>query len=213
LPPGRHKLSRDAVLASQQERIVTATMDCVATRGYTATTVTDIVSAARVSRNAFYVLFADKQDCFLACCDAEATAAITELNRQASQPTWRLALDQAMATYLNWWRDRPQFAKAYLLELPAAGPLAAAQRERSYAAYRHMMEGLAHRARREDPALPPLAPLASRLVVVGITELVTEHVRAGALDTVLSLHRDLVEFTELVLAGWPRSLPGRSIRK
>jgi AcrR family transcriptional regulator len=205
LPPGRHKLSRDAVLASQRERIVAATMDCVATRGYAATTVTDIVSAARVSRNAFYVFFADKQDCFLACCDAEATAAIAELNRQADQPTWRLALDQATATYLNWWRDRPQFAKAYLLELPAAGPLAAEQRERSYAAYRHMMEGLARRARREDPDLPPLAPLASRLVVVGITEVVTERVRAGALDTVMSLHRDLVEFTELVLAGWPRS--------
>jgi AcrR family transcriptional regulator len=206
--PRRHKLGRDAVLASQLERIVTATMDCVAARGYAATTVTDVVSAARVSRNAFYVFFADKQDCFLACCDAEATAMIVELNRQASQPTWRLTLDQAMAAYLSWWHDRPEFAKAYLLELPAAGPLAAVQRERSYAAYRNMMEGLAHRARSEEPALPPLAPLATRLVVVGITEIVTEQVRAGALADLPSLHRDLVEYAELILTGWPRSSIG-----
>jgi AcrR family transcriptional regulator len=180
-------------------------MDCVAAKGYAATTVTDIVSTARVSRNAFYVFFADKQDCFLACCDAEATAAVAELNRQAAQPTWRLALDQAMTAYLNWWRDRPEFAKAYLLELPTAGPLAAAQRERSYAVYRNMMEGLARRARSEESALPPLTPLAVRLVVVGITEIVTEQVRAGALDDLPALHRDLVEFTELILTGWPRS--------
>lgn len=179
-------------------------MDCIAAKGYAATTVTDIVSAARVSRNAFYVFFADKQDCFLACCDAEATATVAELTRQANQPTWRLALDRAMAAYLSWWRDRPEFAKAYLLELPAAGPLAVEQRERTYESYRNMMEGLARRARTEEPALPPLAPLASRLVVVGITEIVTEQVRAGRLDSLSSLHRDLVEYAELILTGWDR---------
>jgi hypothetical protein len=111
-----------------------------------------------------------------------------------------------MAAYLAWWRDRPEFAKAYLLELPAAGPRATAQRERSYAAYRQMFEELARRARVEEPTLPPLAPLATRLAVAGITEIVTETVRADALDTVMSLHPDLLQFAVLMLAGYESTL-------
>jgi AcrR family transcriptional regulator len=163
--------------------------------------VTDIVSTAQVSRNAFYELFADKQDCFLACCDAAAIVALADLDQQASQPTWRLALDKGMTVYLAWWLAHPEYAKAYLIELPAAGPQAAAQRERSYAEYRHTLDLLARRARVEEPDLPPLAPLATRLVVIGITEVVAEQVRAGAIDSVMSLHGDLLGFAELMLAG------------
>jgi AcrR family transcriptional regulator len=209
---GRHNLSREAVLASQRERIVAATWDCVASKGYAATTVTDIVSAARVSRNAFYALFVDKEDCFLACCDAETTAWLSELAEQANQPNWRVALDQGMAAYLTRWRDNPEFAKAYLLEMPAAGARALAQRERSYAAYRRMLEALARRARVEEPDRPSLTPLAARLVVVGITEIVTEQVRAGAIDTLMSLHGDLVDFAEHMLVEWSPRKPAAQRR-
>jgi hypothetical protein len=122
LPPGRHKLGRDAVLTSRRERIVAATLDYVAAKGYAG----DDGDRHRVHRSGgtqrLLRLFADNQDCFLACCDAEAT-------------------------------------------------IAADRRERAYTAYRKMMEGSHDEPVSRSPNLP--AP-----------------------------HRDLVEFTELVLMGW-----------
>jgi hypothetical protein len=38
---------------------------------------------------------------------------------------------------------------------------------------------LGERAREEQPELAPLSPLATRLIVAGITEVVAEEVRAG----------------------------------
>ena len=69
LPRGRHNLPLSVVRASQRERLLHAMLECVADRGYEATTVPGVVAAAKVSRNAFYALFADKADCFLALCD------------------------------------------------------------------------------------------------------------------------------------------------
>ena len=69
LPRGRHNLSRDDVLDSQRTRLIRAMLDCVAERGYPATTVGDVVAAARCSRNAFYELFEDKEACYIAASD------------------------------------------------------------------------------------------------------------------------------------------------
>src|SRR3954454_14835880 len=66
LPRGRHRLSRDEVVASQRGRMLTAMAEAVAQKGYARTTVADVLSRARVSRETFYEQFADKEDCFLA---------------------------------------------------------------------------------------------------------------------------------------------------
>ena len=47
LPRGRHKLDRDAVRASQRERLLRAMLQCVAADGYAATTVPRVAAAAR----------------------------------------------------------------------------------------------------------------------------------------------------------------------
>ena len=66
LPSGRHGLSREVVVRSQRERMVEAMISVVAMKGYTETTVADIISTAGVSRATFYEQFADKEDCFIA---------------------------------------------------------------------------------------------------------------------------------------------------
>jgi AcrR family transcriptional regulator len=191
LPRGRHKLSREDVLASQRARIVSAMLDCAAAKGYSATTVTDVVSTARVSRNAFYELFDDKEDCFLAACDESWRELLHALYAQAAEPTWVEALRKGMRVYLRWWQDQPWMSYGYLVELPAAGRRAQEQRDRTYHGFVEMFEALARRARQEQPKLPPLRPLALRILVGGITELVAEEVRAGRLEHLDELEDEL----------------------
>jgi AcrR family transcriptional regulator len=200
LPRGRHNLSREDVLASQRRRIVAAMLDCTADKGYAATTVTDVVSAASVSRNAFYELFDDKQGCFLAACDEAWGALLGALYAQAREPTWIDALKKGMRVYLTWWQEQPWMSDAYLLELPAAGRRAQEQRDRTYRDFARMFEALAARAREEQPELPPLRALAPRILVGGITELVAEEVRAGRLDRLHELEDELTGYVIATLA-------------
>lgn len=199
LPRGRHSLSEDEVRASQRGRLVDAMVASVGEVGYTATNVPDVVARARVSRNAFYALFEDKADCFIAACDEHAGDMLDVLLGRAAEPTWREALSAGMVDYLHFWQTRPAFTRAYFVELPAAGAKAVAQRDRVYAHFRAMFDAMAARARAEEKGLPPVPPLATRLLVLGITELIGEESRAGRADRLEVLHDDLVAHVEAVL--------------
>jgi AcrR family transcriptional regulator len=195
LPRGRHKLSRADVRDSQRRRLIRAMLDCVAERGYPATTVGDVVSAARCSRNAFYELFEDKEACYIAAADETGSQMIESLLYEARQEdSWLEALRHGTRSYLRWWVDNPGYAAAYLVDLPMAGRRALEQRDRVYADFAAMFDGLAARARAEQPLLAPLPPLASRLLVMSITELIAQEVRNGRLAELPGLEDQLVRF-------------------
>jgi AcrR family transcriptional regulator len=56
--------SADLGLGNQRQRIIDAMIDSCAEKTYAATTITDIVSRARISRTTFYKQFEDKRACF-----------------------------------------------------------------------------------------------------------------------------------------------------
>ena len=202
LPRGRHKLRKDVVRASQRERLLRAMLECVGERGYSATTVPQVVAAARVSRNSFYDFFDDKLGCFLALCDeVVATGLFEAVASAAVEPTWRGAVDRGMEAYLRYWQDRPAFSRAYLVEIPTAGEKAIEQRDRQSKAYLDLFAALGARARAEEPDLPPLPKMAPRLLVVGITAILAEEVRAGRVGRLVSLTPQLAETVAAVLAG------------
>ena len=192
LPRGRHKLGADQVRASQRERLLRAMVESVAGQGYERTTVPAVVAAARVSRNAFYELFDDKAECFLAACDESGQELLGELMELASEPDWLQALRRGIVMYLHRWQERPAFTTAYFLGLPMVGERGFEQRERTYALYRGMFSALGARARAEQPDLPPLSPLVPRVLVLAITELVSEEVRAGRVAQLTDLAGDLL---------------------
>jgi AcrR family transcriptional regulator len=66
LPRGRSAMSAAEVAAEHRERVLAAVAQLARTKGYTAMTVADIVKTGSVSREAFYELFRDKEDAFLA---------------------------------------------------------------------------------------------------------------------------------------------------
>ena len=199
LPRGRHNLSREAVRASQRERLVRAMLECVSARGFAQTTITDVVSGARASRNSFYTHFADKTECFLVVCDRAAEQLLARVEFTA-EPNWLRALRRGVDSYLRFWVESPHFSAAYLVELPMAGVEAIDQRERHYARFELMFALLGARARVEQPELPALDERTPRLIVLATTELVAGEVRAGRLDRLMELERPLLEFMVRMLA-------------
>ena len=200
LPRGRHNLSAQAVRSSQRDRLLRAMIGLVGEHGYADTSVPMVVSAARVSRSSFYALFADKTDCFIAACDEESSGMLKLMLEAGAEEDWVRAARRGMERYLKWWQRHPAFSRAYFVELPAAGSRAVRQRDRQYARYRKLFAALGERAREEQPELPPLSPLATRLIVAGITEVVAEEVRAGRIGGLDALADDLLYLVLRLLA-------------
>src|SRR3954449_6074865 len=149
LPRGRHKLPREAVRASQRERLLRAMGELVGERGYDATTVPQVIAAARVSSNTFYSFFADKTDCFIALCEQQGDQLLEALTVDPPEDVQDgiELLNLGIRTYLSWWRDQPAMARAYFIELPAAGTRALEERERQYARFEQIHRAMAERAR------------------------------------------------------------------
>jgi AcrR family transcriptional regulator len=199
LPRGRHNLSLAEVRSSQRARLLAAMLELVGQQGYATTTVPQVVARARVSRNAFYELFEDKLDCFLALSDELADEVLAQLiDTDASD--WISALRTGLRHYLNWWQERPAWTRAYLVELPAAGPPAVEQRDRQYLRFIAMFDALAQWARREQPELPPLRALNTKMIVLGVTELLADQVRQGRADQLVELQEQLTFWIVQMLA-------------
>jgi AcrR family transcriptional regulator len=210
LPRGRHNLPASVVRASQRERLLRAMLESVAEHGYDGTTVPQVVAGAKVSRNAFYALFADKADCFLALCDDLAGEVLDDISNP-TEDHWLAALRSGTGRYLRWWQERPAFSRTYFVELPSAGARAVEQRDRQYERFVAMFDGLAAWARAQQPDLPPAGPLATRAIVLAVTELVAGEVRAGRTARLTDLEDDVVDLIVLLLTsraarpGDPRS--------
>ena len=70
---------RDARLERRRRRIANAALALFATRGYNATSVEEVVAAAKVSKSAFYEFFTSKEDCFRELLEQEGGALIHDV--------------------------------------------------------------------------------------------------------------------------------------
>ena len=62
-------MDREEVARNQRARLYGAMIESISQRGYQATTVAHVIGLAGVSRRAFYELFSNKEQCFLATYD------------------------------------------------------------------------------------------------------------------------------------------------
>jgi len=89
---------------SQRSRLIQAVWDAVAENGYGDTTVADIVSRARCSRNAFYEFFSDKEECFLAACDGNNEQLLALLYAEGAPRPGPVPCGTASSSNLHWCR-------------------------------------------------------------------------------------------------------------
>lgn len=67
--PGGQPLPQEMISQSQRGRLLAGALEAVTEHGYPATSVAQIIAAARISRKTFYEHFANKEDCVLAAYD------------------------------------------------------------------------------------------------------------------------------------------------
>ncbi len=126
LPRGRGSLPPDEVMAAQRRRILRAVTAAVAEQGYANVRIADVADRARVSKQSFYALFGDKQECFLAAHSEGVQVLIARLSEWASAQAGPDPLAQvtgAVRAYLRMASEEPEFARCMLVELQAIGPL------------------------------------------------------------------------------------------
>ncbi len=194
LPRGRHRLTREEVLASQRGRMLDAMARAVAEKGYASTTVRDVIGRARVSRETFYEQFANKEDCFLAALDTAAGALLDAmadaLGEDGADPL--ASFERSLAAYLEGLAAEPAYARTFLIEAYAAGPESLRRR---FEVQRRFVEATARTlgARAADERF------RCEALVGAISSLVTARVAAGEIDELPRLRRPLMRMVEQLL--------------
>jgi AcrR family transcriptional regulator len=97
---------------SQRQRILDAIIDSCAEKTYAATTITDIVARARISRTTFYKHFEDKRACFDAAID-HCIEQLQEVAAAAHSPgdAPPVAVRKSAAAFLQALAERPGLAQ------------------------------------------------------------------------------------------------------
>jgi AcrR family transcriptional regulator len=136
IPPGRSKLSKSEVARNQRERILYATAQQAASKGYNVTTVADITATAKVDRRVFYKHFRDKQQAFLAVHEL-GVQQLMALSASAffSARTWPERAWAAMRAGTQFQATHPIVTHISLVESHAVGASAIQRIDDSRAAF------------------------------------------------------------------------------
>lgn len=173
LPNGRHHIPPDVVRSHQRSRLLSAVASSCATRGYGATTISDIVAGAAVSRATFYKFFQSKGECLLAAHDDLSTRLLATIDAACAahpdQPRGARAALRAALDLLAADLNGAQLLTTAILCAGAAGT----------ARHHALIDALATRL---DPAVAdPAAPLAPDTAWGAVVILTTAVSRAAAL--------------------------------
>src|SRR3954453_23831662 len=192
LPRGRHGLTREEVVGSQRGRVFRAMAETMARKGYAATSVSEVLRAAGVSRETFYEQFTSKEDCFIAAFEAAVDSVLGAM--RAAPGAGGSPVDgfsRGLRAYLDALADDPAFARVLLIEVYAAGPAAMQRRaelqERFVAALDAAFGARTAADRFADEAL-----------VAAISSMVTARLAVGDIDGLRALHRPIMQFVRRV---------------
>jgi AcrR family transcriptional regulator len=182
LPSGRsrHGLSAEEVAATQRARLLAGLIEAVAEKGYAALTVGDISAAARVSRRTFYEHFQDKEECFMAAIDAGTTELLALMAEAfTGEEDFFDAVSASVGAYLRGLTERPDFARAFNVEILAAGPRGLEFRAEVHRRFAEMYRELYKHARSRDPTMPDVPEVTFRVGTGAFDEFLLEWVRQG----------------------------------
>ncbi len=190
LPSGRHGLSREAVVRSQRERMVESMIAVVAMKGYTETTVADIISNAGVSRATFYEQFADKEDCFVAAYGAvmERLLAFVAQGFTIATDDWVVKIRSGIGNLLVYLAHNPVAARVGIVEGFGAGARARDRYQQAVSSFFPFLD--AGRAQTPDPDRMP--PQTARVIVGGVSALMFNEASEGKAANLPSLLPEMV---------------------
>ncbi|MBJ8345238.1 TetR/AcrR family transcriptional regulator [Antrihabitans sp. YC2-6] len=181
-------------------RLIEAMNAVVAEKGYTTTTIADVVAKAKVSRRTFYEHFDDKEECLLACHtmlgDVMLRAVTTaDFDRSSTQALISGATRALMAALTA----KPDLTYTHFVAMYAAGPRARQARRDVQARLAAAVQRAAKQAQvGDDRVHVPSDPMAAALVG-GIGELIVASVERNRVDKLDDLIPTVVDFVSAVL--------------
>lgn len=192
-------LPPEAPALSQRQRIIDAMIASCAEKTYAATTITDIVSGARISRTTFYKRFPDKRACFDAALDAciEEVRATARASYSPADPPAQ-AVREATIAVLDLMAEKPALAQLLTGDAHSVEPAVLRR-------YRKLlipaMENLwASAGKVPQPHIDP------RLAFGRVHVLIFDQIAAGRADRLRDLRPELVYLAVAPFAGHREAL-------
>lgn len=192
-----------------------ALIGAIGERGYTATTVADIVARAGVSRKTFYQHFAGKQECFLVVYDAITAEGMRRV-QSAYYATngWPDRAESAIRVLFESAIENPDALRLIMVEIGAVGRTGIEHRELVMAQYaRFMRDGLDL-----APGKGTVPDITLRAVVGGVNRVLYARLYDRQHGRLLGLVPELVRWAtsyypapEAIASGQP-ALPPSSLR-
>jgi AcrR family transcriptional regulator len=143
------------VATSHRDRLFVALAKVIYEKGYAATLVTDIATAAGVSLSTFYENFEGKEAAFIAACDfgiEQAFAAVRYAWERERESGWPAQVHAGMRELLAFLASEPEWSYMAMVEIFAAGPRARARRDRTI----ELFTGLVEPGRELSPDVSPI---------------------------------------------------------
>ncbi len=202
LPRGPHGLTRAEVARSQRSRLLCSFTELLAERGYAGVRVGELVERARVSRATFYEHFADKQECLLAAYDHFAAAVADAITLDIGEHvSWRTFVETTLAGYLGALQRDLVAARAFLIEMDAAGFRARGRRRESMHAFATLLAGRHAAIRARDSSLASLPSAAYLALALAVRETARDALECSADPDLLGLIGDLTVLATALVEG------------
>jgi len=177
-PRGRHGLSPDQVAALQRARIVHATAQVMAEKGFEGSSAADIIRVAGISRHVLYGLFANRLEAFMTAQQHAARVLLDACEQAyAAAADWPERVWRASSVLLALVDADPALARLVLVESYAAGPGALA----GVVSLQAQMEGFLHEGLLARPAASRPPALFAQASLGAVFELIQRDVLRGRL--------------------------------
>lgn len=168
---------------SARGRLMLAMAQSISEKGFAQTVVADVVRIAKVSRRTFYEHFDDREDCFLAVCDA-FTAKASELIGEAADPAlpWEQQVRAGIAVHTALLMANPPLTRSFFFEIYSTGERGAAQHRKIHRRFAEQLVSISEQVRATNPQLNPVTFALASMLVAGIGELAMLEMEQGVSD-------------------------------
>jgi AcrR family transcriptional regulator len=218
LPRGPQALPRAQVAAHQRERLLEAMVQAVSERGVVATTISDLVARAGISRRTFYEHFDNKEDCLLATYDSVVEGVVQQLlGVYASTDGWLEQLEAMIRALFATIAERPDAARLICVEMGASGAVGVERWADGAARFERFIS----RGFEQSPGPGTIPDPVARAIVGALRKIIYSRVRAehSSKSLKLELMRVVPDLMAWIASfyptppGVPRRPPARKPRR
>ncbi len=186
-------MDREEVARNQRARLYGAMIESISQRGYQATTVAHVIALAGVSRRAFYELFSNKEQCFLATYDiVVARSRKRVLDAWGAERGWANRLHAGCKALLDDVAESPKGPRLVLVDALGIGPKARERMQLAGFTFERLVAG-AFQIAPDGVGFPRLT---SRGIVGGVRQVVFMRMLEGRERELYTLTDEVLDWIE-----------------